>query len=122
MFRASIVCIRKKRFEEDVLTGCQNLSVRRFSVASRRNNLISDLYVSQIKQFKPTPISTEQQEASVKAFHLPQKPSLPSEEVSADGLASYESAEVETESAAPVEGSAPVEEDWFVFEEPEEHH
>ena len=95
------------------------LSSRRlFSVTPKRNNLISDLYVQQIKQFKPNPLSASQ--ADIKAFQLPAKPSVPSDEISADAVASYEAAPVDTE-AAPT-GSAPVEEDWFVFEEEEEHH
>lgn len=85
----------------------------------QRSNLVSDLYVQQIKQFKPTPLSTDL--ADIKAFKLPAKPSIPSDEISADAIASYEAAPVETESA-PASGSAPVEEDWFVFEEEEEHH
>lgn len=87
----------------------------------QRNNLVADLYVQQIKQFKPTPVAVDQAEG-IKEFKLPAKPSIPSDEVSADAVASYESAEVDTESA-PVSGSAPAaEEDWFVFEEAEEHH
>ncbi|KAF5212131.1 ATP synthase complex subunit h family protein [Clavispora lusitaniae] len=97
------------------------LSSRRlFSVTPKRNNLVADLYVQQIKQFKPTPVAADQAEG-IKTFKLPSKPAIPSDEVSADAVSSYEAADVETESA-PVSGSAPVEEDWFVFEEEEEHH
>lgn len=94
-------------------------SRRLFSVTPKRNNLIGDLYIQQIKQFKPTPLATDS--ADIKAFQLPAKPSFPADEVTADAVAAYDSAAVETESA-PSAGSTPVEEDWFVFEEEEEHH
>lgn len=85
-----------------------------------RNNLVADLYLLQIKQFKPTPVAADKAEG-IKAFQLPAKPAVPTDEVSADSIAAYEAADVETE-AAPT-GSAPAaEEDWFVFEEEEEHH
>lgn len=81
--------------------------------------MVADLYVQLIKQFKPTPLSSDS--ADIKQFKLPAKPSVPSDEISADAVASYEAAPVDTESA-PASGSAPVEEDWFVFEEEEVHH
>lgn len=85
----------------------------------KRNNLISDLYIQQIKQFKPTPLSASL--ADIKAFLLPAKPVLPSDDIAADAVAAYDAAPVDTESA-PAAGAAPVEEDWFVFEDEEEHH
>lgn len=79
---------------------------------------MSELYIQQIKLFKPTPVSADAE--GIKHFKLPAKPSVPSDEVSADAVSSYESSEVETESA-PAAGSAPAaEEDWFVFPEEEE--
>ncbi|OBA23857.1 F1F0-ATPase complex, subunit H [Metschnikowia bicuspidata var. bicuspidata NRRL YB-4993] len=99
------------------------LSSRRlFSVTPQRSNLVSDLYVSQIKQFKPTQTSAEGAEG-IKKFQLPSKPAVPSEEVSADAVSAYESAAVETTSAPSTEAAPAAEEDWFVFEEAEaEHH
>lgn len=93
---------------------------RSFSVASRRCNLVSDLYIQNIKEFKPSPISAKDAEEAVKPFKLPAKPSVPESEISADGVSAYESAEVETQSAP--KGEAAPAEDWFVFEEEEEHH
>lgn len=81
--------------------------------------MIADLYVQQIKQFKPSPVSSDAADA-VKKFQIPSKPAVPSEEVSADSVAAYESSNVETESA-PAAEAAPTE-DWFVFEEEDEHH
>lgn len=86
----------------------------------QRSNLIGELYIQQIKQFKPTPVPANASEG-IKEFKLPAKPAAPSDEVSSDAVAAYESAPVETESAPS--GSAPAaEEDWFVFEDEEEHH
>lgn len=89
----------------------------------RRSNLVSDLYVSNIKQFKPVPINQKEIETAVKSFKLPQAPSLPTEEISTASLGEYEAAEVETEST-PTATSATTQsnDDWFVFEEAEEHH
>lgn len=84
--------------------------------------MISDLYIQQIKAFKPTPLSPSDIESAVQKFQLPAKPSIPDTEISADSLGQYEAADVET---APKETSGeavPVEEDWFVFEEAEDHH
>ncbi|KAM9935380.1 hypothetical protein OXX80_005047, partial [Metschnikowia pulcherrima] len=54
---------------------------------------------------------------------LPAKPSIPSEEVTADAVSSYESAAVETASSPSSASEPAAEEDWFVFEEAEaEHH
>ncbi|KAM9922551.1 hypothetical protein OXX59_005750 [Metschnikowia pulcherrima] len=110
-------------FSPAILTIQRALSARRFlSATPQRSNLISELYVSQIKQFKPTQTSSDVSEA-VKKFQLPAKPSIPSEEVTADAVSSYESAAVETASSPSSASEPAAEEDWFVFEEAEaEHH
>ncbi|CUM45720.1 uncharacterized protein AC631_01598 [Debaryomyces fabryi] len=103
----------------------RSLSARRlFSISPQRSNLVSDLYIQQIKAFKPTPFSSKDVESSVKTFQLPTKPSVPESEISADALSQYESSDVETATAEPssVATDAAAEEDWFVFEEEEEHH
>lgn len=81
---------------------------------------MSDLYVTLIKDFKPTAISADQE--GIKHFKMPAKPSSPAEELSADAVKSYESADVETEAAPSTEAKPAAEEDWFVFPEEEEHH
>lgn len=97
------------------------LASRAFSVTPQRANLISDLYVSQIKAFKPTPFTAKDAEAATKSFELPSKPAVPETDISADSLSQYEAADVETE-AVGSSGSVAAEEDWFVFEEAEEAH
>lgn len=89
----------------------------------RRNNLISDLYVSNIRQFKPVPINQKEIESAVQSFKLPQAPSLPTDEISTASLGEYEASEVETESTPAASATTTQSnEDWFVFEEAEEHH
>lgn len=88
----------------------------------RRSNLVSDLYISNIKGFKPTPMTEKEVESSVKAFQFPAKPTIPTEEISSDLLNEYESSEVETVSAPTTQSAGPVEEDWFVFEEAKDGH
>lgn len=96
---------------------------RRFSVTPRRANLVSDLYISNIKTFKPTPLSAKEVESSVKAFQFPAKPTIPNEEISSDLLNEYEASDVETVSSpATSTSAAPADEDWFVFEEAKETH
>lgn len=102
----------------------RSLSARRlFSISPQRSNLVSDLYIQQIKAFKPTPLSNKDAESSIKSFQLPNKPSVPESEISADALSQYESSDVETAAAEPSSAAEPAaEEDWFVFEEEEVHH
>lgn len=86
--------------------------------------MVSELYIQQIKAFKPTPTSAKDAENAVKSFQLPTKPSVPENEISADALSQYESSEVEAEAtkSASADTGAAAEEDWFVFEEEEEGH
>lgn len=81
---------------------------------------MSDLYIQQIKLFKPTPVSADQSEG-VKKFSLPGKPTIPSDEISTDAIKEYEAEEVETKTVSTSAEPAH-EEDWFVFEEQEEAH
>lgn len=88
----------------------------------RRSNLIGDLYVQNIKQFKPTPLTQAQIDSAVQSFKLPAKPSIPKDEISTEAVQEYEAAEVETQTVDASGSEVVVEEDWFVFEEPEEAH
>ncbi|KAH3659975.1 hypothetical protein OGAPHI_007180 [Ogataea philodendri] len=101
-------------------------NVRNLSVSAVRNNLVADLYLKELKAFKPTPLSAADAEAATKAWKLPQAAKVPALEAEgADALAEYDSSKVEVAENA---GAATTEEynpdDWFVFEEEEEpgHH
>ncbi|GMF04393.1 unnamed protein product [[Candida] boidinii] len=94
-------------------------NVRFFSAAPARLNLISDLYIKELKAFKPTPVSAAEAESATKPWKLPVAAKVPALEAEgADALAEYDSAAVEV---AAEEGAAVTEEykpdDWFVFEE-----
>lgn len=94
-------------------------------------NLIQDLYLKEVKAFKPTPASAKDAESSVRAWAAPKAPAAPSiEGTNTAELSEYESAAVEVEMNKPsTEGeqapSASMEE-WFVvedqFAEGEAHH
>lgn len=103
-------------------------AVRQFTTSARRANLIADLYVKELKAFKPTPLTAADAEAATKPWTLPAVAKIPALEAEgADALAEYDSAAVEVSASA--DGSVATEEykpdDWFVFpvdEEPGHHH
>lgn len=102
-------------------------AVRQFSTSARRANLIADLYVKELKAFKPTPISTADAQAATKPWKLPAAAKVPALEAEgADALSEYDNAKVEV--AAAADGAVAEEykpDDWFVFpvdEEPGHHH
>ncbi|WPK26080.1 hypothetical protein PUMCH_003425 [Australozyma saopauloensis] len=53
---------------------------------------------------------------------MPTKPAVPSQEINADAVAQYEASNVETTATPAANSEAATEEDWFVFEEQDEHH
>ncbi|KAI0462964.1 ATP synthase F0 subcomplex subunit H atp14 [Komagataella kurtzmanii] len=97
--------------------------VRAFSAAPARRNLISDLYVKELKGFKPTPLSAADAEGATKPWAKPASPKVPSlEGETAEALQQYETSDVETVQAALSESASEVTEDWFVFPEEETAH
>lgn len=103
-------------------------AVRQFTTTSRRSNLIADLYVKELKAFKPTPLTAADAQAATKPWNLPKAAAVPALEAEgADALNAYSSAAVEVSSGA-AEGVVAEEykpDDWFVFpadEEPGHHH
>ncbi|CCH44897.1 ATP synthase subunit H, mitochondrial [Wickerhamomyces ciferrii] len=105
------------------------ISTRSFSSIPARKNVISDLYVKELKGFKPTPLTAQDAEGSVKPWKAPAAPRTPGLEAdAATQLNEYESAPVEVDSA-PVANEGATEstgeDDWFVLEEDpveENHH
>ena len=80
---------------------------------------VQDLYLRELKAYKPTPIKAGDADAHVQKFALPQAPASPEEANLAGELSSYESQVVEVEGQAAAGEAAPVEESWFVEEEEE---
>ncbi|QPG74246.1 hypothetical protein FOA43_001571 [Brettanomyces nanus] len=101
--------------------------VRLFHVSSLRSNLIQDLYIKELRAFKPKALTAADAEEATKSWKLPAASKIPAlENEGADALAEYDSTEVEM--AAPKNAAALAEEDaaakqsyneddWFVFEE-----
>lgn len=84
--------------------------------------MIGDLYVQNIRQFKPQALSQEEIDSAVKKFQLPGKPTIPQiHELSTEQVKEYEQNEVEAEAAQPTEANSETkpDEDWFVFDEVE---
>ncbi|KAJ5103643.1 hypothetical protein N7532_004172 [Penicillium argentinense] len=87
--------------------------------AVRRADPVQDLYLRELKAYKPTPIKAGDADAHVQKFALPKAPASPEEANLAGELSAYESQEVEVEGQAAAGEAAPVEESWFE-EDPEE--
>lgn len=102
------------------------VSLRAMSATSaRRADIITDLYVKEVKAFKAPTLTAADAAGSVKEWSAPAAPAAPAVEgdVAAE-LSEYESSGVEVESAKPAaEGAADaVAEDWFVIEEANDIH
>lgn len=84
-------------------------------------DLVQDLYLREIKNYKPTPVKETDADAHVHKFAPPAAPKSPEEANLASDLQAYETQEVEVEGQASSEGgAAPVEEDWLEEEEEDE--
>ncbi|KAI0841099.1 ATP synthase complex subunit H-domain-containing protein [Hypoxylon sp. FL0890] len=93
---------------------------------SRRADFVQELYLKELKAYKPTPIKDSDAIGQVQTFHVPKTPKSPEEADLASSLKEYENMAVEVEGqGATTAGSTPaVVEDWLVEEEEEEpaHH
>jgi F-type H+-transporting ATPase subunit h len=98
----------------------QRVAVRAFSAGVVRRNLIQDLYIKELKAFKPTPLSAKDAESATRPWKQPVAPAVPTGEVDATQLNEYEAAEVEVASGSAA--AEEVSEEWFVLEEPEDNH
>ncbi|KAL2827065.1 ATP synthase complex subunit H-domain-containing protein [Aspergillus cavernicola] len=85
--------------------------------AVRRADPVQDLYLRELRAYKPTPIKPGDAEAHVQKFSAPAAPRSPEEANLASELNSYEAQEVEVEGQAASGESGPVEESWFEEEE-----
>lgn len=99
-------------------------AVRHFSSGRVTRNIISDLYLKELKAVKLAPFSLKDAEGNVKPWAPPAKPTAPSSELSGDLLKTYKEEDVETLHTQPTEdgASAQVEEDWLVLAEEEPAH
>ncbi|KAG8632101.1 hypothetical protein KVT40_001241 [Elsinoe batatas] len=110
--------------------GIARLATRQSNVAFRRTfitptavrqaDLVQDMYLRELKNYKPTPVKASDAEGSVQKFRLPTAPASPEEADIANELKAYESQVPEVEGQSGEPGAAPVEEDWFEEAEEEE--
>ncbi|KAL2261613.1 hypothetical protein VTK26DRAFT_3788 [Humicola hyalothermophila] len=90
---------------------------------SRRADFVQELYLKELKAYKPTPIKESDSVGQVATFTLPKTPKSPEEADLASSLKEYETMAVEVEgqeATAAGQTAAPVIEDWLVEEEEEE--
>ncbi|KAL9081032.1 MAG: hypothetical protein Q9157_000348 [Trypethelium eluteriae] len=86
-----------------------------------------DMYLRELKSYKPTPIKASDAEGHVQKFVAPKPPQSPEESDIAKDLQAYEQQQVEIEGQANTSSGAPaVEQDWLEEEEEDEaaqaHH
>ena len=87
---------------------------------SRVADLVQDLYLKELKAYKPTPTKASDAEGQVQTFSAPKVPESPEEGDIARDLKAYQEQQVEVEGQA-VEGEAvDTEAEWFESLEAEE--
>ncbi|KAK4150747.1 ATP synthase complex subunit H-domain-containing protein [Chaetomidium leptoderma] len=89
---------------------------------SRRADFVQELYLKELKAYKPTPIKESDSVGQVATFSVPQTPKSPEETDLASSLKEYETmaVEVEGQEGAAAGQPAAVVEDWLVEEEEDE--
>ncbi|KAK3393629.1 ATP synthase complex subunit H-domain-containing protein [Podospora didyma] len=99
------------------------IQMRTFIVptVSRRADFVQELYLKELKAYKPTPVKESDSVGHVSTFNLPTAPKSPEEADLASSLKEYESMAVEVEGqegAAAGQPAAAIE-DWLEEEEEE---
>ncbi|KAK4116276.1 hypothetical protein N656DRAFT_774489 [Canariomyces notabilis] len=94
---------------------------------SRRADFVQELYLKELKAYKPTPIKDSDAVGQVATFSLPKAPKSPEEADLASSLKEYENMAVEVEGQEGADAAAggkpaAVLEDWLEEEEEEEAH
>ncbi|KAK9378508.1 ATP synthase complex subunit H-domain-containing protein [Kockiozyma suomiensis] len=99
---------------------------RRFGTSLPRRDLITDLYIKELKAYQAPPVKASDSVGQVKPWSAPSAPAIPAVEAAAEAdLAEYDSQAVEVEGIAETtESEAPTEslDDWFVVEAIEDAH
>ncbi|KAL8658331.1 MAG: hypothetical protein Q9226_001075 [Calogaya cf. arnoldii] len=88
-----------------------------------RGDLVQDLYLRELRAYKPPPLKPSDSEGHVQKFSAPKAPQSPDEGDIAQDLKAYENQQVELEGQAASGKSGAAEESWFEEEEDddEEH-
>ncbi|KAH9904207.1 ATP synthase complex subunit H [Xylariomycetidae sp. FL2044] len=87
---------------------------------SRRADFVQELYLKELKAYKPTPVKDSDAVGQVQTFSAPKTPQSPEEADLANSLKEYESMAVEVEGSEASAASTPAAAlDWLVEEEEE---
>lgn len=87
---------------------------------SRRADFVQELYLKELKAYKPTPVKESDADGQVQVFSAPKAPASPEEADLASSLKEYETMAVEVEGQAPVDAAAaPKQTSWLVEEDEE---
>ncbi|KAL8995289.1 MAG: hypothetical protein Q9169_004933 [Polycauliona sp. 2 TL-2023] len=87
-----------------------------------RADLVQDLYLREIRAYKPPPLKPSDSEGHVQKFTAPKTPQSPDEGDIAQDLKAYENQQVELEGQVAPGDSGAAEESWFEEEEDDEEH
>ncbi|KAI4166245.1 MAG: hypothetical protein LQ342_000131 [Letrouitia transgressa] len=93
-------------------------SQRQFISPSKalKADLVQDLYLKELRAYKPTPLNPADSDGQVHKFKAPTAPRIPDEGDIAKGLKAYEEQKVEVEGQAD-EGAESKVEQWFEEDE-----
>ena len=80
-------------------------------------DIVQELYIRELKAFKPTPVKSSDAEGHVQKFNPPKAPKSPQEDNLANDLKAYEDQQVEVEGQAASGTESMPEEDWFEEED-----
>ena len=78
----------------------------------RTADFVQDLYLNQLKSYKPTPVKASDSEGHVQKFAAPKAPKSPEEGNLSNEMKAYQDQQVEVEGQAAGGEAAPAE-DWF---------
>ncbi|KAL1953170.1 hypothetical protein VTO42DRAFT_3430 [Malbranchea cinnamomea] len=90
------------------------------TTAVRQADPVQELYLRELRAYKPAPTKPSDADAFVQKFTVPSPPPSPEESNIASELKAYENQEVEVEGQASSGEPTPIEEDWLEFDEAEE--
>ncbi|KAL8897187.1 MAG: hypothetical protein Q9192_002711 [Flavoplaca navasiana] len=85
-------------------------------------DLVQDLYLREIRAYKPPPVKPSDSEGHVQKFTAPKTPQSPDEGDIAKDLKAHENQQVELEGQAAPGESGAAEESWFEEDDDEEEH
>ena len=83
-------------------------------------DLVQDLYLKELKGYKPPPVKPSDSEGHVQKFSPPKPPQSPEESDIANDLKAYEDQQVEVEGQAAGDEASAAEVNWFEDDEEEE--